>query len=66
MTWLQGLELSIKFEQEVEAYFLIILGISIIDASRALPMLYSLVVNSLLCMLRIFILSLICKSLVKI
>jgi hypothetical protein len=37
-TWLQELESSIKSKQEVEAYFLIILEISIKDAPGVLPM----------------------------
>jgi hypothetical protein len=56
-TWLQVLELSIKSKQEVEASFLIISGISTKDAPGVLPMFSSLVVSSLLCMLRIFIFS---------
>jgi hypothetical protein len=54
-TWLQGLESSIKSKQEVEASFLIILGISTKDAPGVLPMFSILVVGSLLCMLRISI-----------
>jgi hypothetical protein len=45
---LQGLELSIKSKQEVEASFLIISGISTKDAAGVLPMFSSLVVSSLL------------------
>ena len=56
-TWLQGLESSIKSKQEVEASFLIISGISTKDAAGVLPMFSSLVVSSLLCMLRISIFS---------
>jgi hypothetical protein len=56
-TCLQGLESSIKSNQEVEASFLIISGISIKDATGVLPMFSSLVVSSLLCMLRISIFS---------
>jgi hypothetical protein len=52
-TWLQGLQSSIKSKQEVEASFLIILGISTKDAAGVLLMFSSLVVSSLLCMLRI-------------
>jgi hypothetical protein len=54
-TWLQGLESSIKSKQELEASFLIISGISSKDTSSVLPIFYSLVVSSLLCMLRISI-----------
>jgi hypothetical protein len=53
---LQGLESLIKSKQEVEASFLIILGISTKDTSWVLPTFSSLVVSSLLCMLRISIL----------
>jgi hypothetical protein len=56
-TWLHGLESSIKSNQEVETSFLIISGISTKDATGVLPMFSSLVVSSLLCMLRIFIFS---------
>jgi hypothetical protein len=56
-TWLQGLESSIKSKQEVEASFLIISGILTKDATGVLPMFYSLVFSSLLCMLRISIFS---------
>jgi hypothetical protein len=54
---LQGLESSIKSKQEVEASVLIISGISTKDASQVLLMLSSLLVSSLLCMLRISIFS---------
>jgi hypothetical protein len=54
---LQGLELSIKSKQKVEASFLIISGISIKDAYGVLLMLSSLRVSPLLCMLRISIFS---------
>jgi hypothetical protein len=48
--FLQGLGLlSIKSKQEVEVSFLIILGVSNLDASRVLLMLSSFVVSSLLC-----------------
>jgi hypothetical protein len=52
---LQGLESSIKSKQEVEASFLIISGISTKDTPGVLPMFSSLLVSSLLCMLRIYI-----------
>jgi hypothetical protein len=54
-TRLQGLESSIKSKQEVEASFLIISRISAKDAPGVLQMLSSLIVSSLLCMLRISI-----------
>jgi hypothetical protein len=56
-TWLQGLESSIKSKHDVEASFLTILGISTRDAYGALLMLSSLVVTTLLYMLRTSIFS---------
>jgi hypothetical protein len=45
-SWLQGLESLIKSKQEVEASFLIILGISTKDAVGVLPVFSSLVVRA--------------------
>jgi hypothetical protein len=56
-TWLQGLELSIKSKQEVEASFLMISKKLTKDAPKGLPMFSSLLFSSLLCMLRIFVFS---------
>jgi hypothetical protein len=50
-----GVRIINKSKQEVEASFLIISGISTKDTSQVLPMFSSLVVSSLLCMLRIYI-----------
>ena len=54
-TCLQGLELISIKSRQVEASFLIVLVVSILGASGVLPMFSSLVLSSLLCMLRIYI-----------